>query len=173
VAVVVLALHGLLLLMWSRSLAPRGAEVAAPAPTLQWVRLPPLPVAGPTPTPATAPAVPPRPRPAQPLLARTPTDGAWALQAPAAEAPASAASAPPRPASAPLRLALPTGAAAAPLLSERAAAAAGMALERQDQALGQGVAGAAHRDCLRDAAPGGLLGLPLIAYQALAGRCAR
>lgn len=174
VVMAVLALHGLVVVLWSRSLGQRWVEVAAPAAVLQWVRLPPLPAAAPAPATApTAPSLPPRSRPVAPAPARAPIDGGWALQAATAEAPASAASAPPRPASAPLRLALPTGAAAAPLLSERAAAATGLAVERQDQALGQGVAGAAHRDCLRDAVPGGLLGLPLLAYQAAAGRCAR
>ncbi len=177
VALSVLALHGLLVLLWSRSLGQRWVEVAAPAAALQWVNLPPLPAVAPTRAPArapvTAPTTPPRTRPAATAPARAALEGGWALQAASTDAPADAASAVPRPASAALRLVLPTGAATGPLLSERAAAATGLALERQDQALGQGVAGAAHRDCLRDGVPGGLLGLPLLAYQAAAGRCAR
>ena len=52
VALGVLALHALLVLLWSRSTGHRWVEVVAPTTALQWVRLPPLPPA--MPTPATA-----------------------------------------------------------------------------------------------------------------------
>ena len=48
VALGVLALHALLVLLWSRSTGHRWVEVVAPTTALQWVRLPPLPPAMPS-----------------------------------------------------------------------------------------------------------------------------
>jgi hypothetical protein len=62
------------------------------------------------------------------------------------------------------------------LLHERVSQAGDTAIARTDQGLGQGVAKAAHGDCLKGEFAGGgagLLSLPLLAYAAAAGRCSR
>lgn len=63
-----------------------------------------------------------------------------------------------------------------PLLAERAEAATGIAVQRQDTALAEGVKQGAKGDCLKGefaGSGGGLLSLPALAYAAAAGKCAK
>lgn len=62
-----------------------------------------------------------------------------------------------------------------PLLAERAEAATGITIQRQDTALAEGVKHGAKGDCLKGefaGSGGGLLSLPALAYAAAAGKCA-
>ena len=63
-----------------------------------------------------------------------------------------------------------------PLLAERTEAATGIAIQRQDTALAEGVKQGAKGDCLKGefaGSGGGLLSLPALAYAAAAGKCAK
>ncbi|WP_374675446.1 hypothetical protein [Ideonella sp.] len=155
-------------LLWVQPQAvPRPAVVDVTGPAAERPRL-----AMPPPTP---PAPPPAPRPpaAQwvvPLPAPAPP-----LAAVAAAPPASAASQPPterlmdsEATRAAIRLA-----GRQPLLHERAADATGMAPARTDTAMAQGVAASTKGDCMKDAVPGGLLGLPLLAAKVATGNCSK
>jgi hypothetical protein len=196
-ALIVLALHLLLLLCLWHTLRPRPAAVARDSAALVWIqpvapaRLAPVlssPSATAAPRASARSPLPPAPRAAA-APARWPTgESTWVEPVPAAPAPvaaASAASAPP-----PTRLLDSEATRAAireagrqPLLHERAAAATQMPIMRTDTALAQGTAEAGRPDCMKDPAAaagqigpiaiGGLFGLPFLAARVVTGRCAQ
>lgn len=198
-AVLVLALHLLLLAGLWQAMRTRVVEVVPPQRSLTWVRaLPATPAATPPPTaerPARQlpqPSPPPIPlrRADEPRVAAPPprTELTWVEPAPAVAtapaAPASAASAPPE------RL-LDTAATRSalrqlgrqPLLHEQAAESTGTVIARTDTALARDVAEAGTPDCLRDGKAasgqvgpvglGGILGLPFLAARVATGKCAK
>jgi hypothetical protein len=198
-AVLVLALHLLLLAGLWQAMRTRVVEVMPPQRSLTWVRaLPAAPAATPpaaaerparqSPRPS-PPPMPPR-RADEPRATAPPprTELTWVEPTPAvataAAAPASAASAPPE------RL-LDTAATRAalralgrqPLLHEQAAESTGTVIARTDTALARDVAEAGTPDCLRDGKAasgqigpvglGGILGLPFLAARVATGKCAK
>lgn len=189
---VVLAGH--LLLLWALlSATGRAWRSAVPeAAVLQWVRIAPTPAtppAEPLPRTAAPPMLPPRAPDALPRARSTPEapmptapnpDPAGSTLAVLPAEPAASAVPPERPRerlldSAASRAALRQS-AHSPLLAERAAQASDIPLTRSDQALSAGVDQAKLGDCLKGEHAGGgmgLLGLPLLAYAAATGRCAR
>jgi hypothetical protein len=58
-----------------------------------------------------------------------------------------------------------------PLLHERAALANGDDIGRTDTGMAGGVASAGKPDCAKMQAPGGILGLPIIAAMVASGKC--
>jgi type IV secretory pathway VirB10-like protein len=194
-AALVLVLHALLLLAWLQHTGRIKVSTHAPASrtTLSWVlpAAPPATTAPPPPSaspqqPSTAPAAQPavpreRPkRPAEPSIQPiTPAPSTTLSLLPAASAPET-----PAPSSTPMGALLrneatrealrQTGQQA--LLAERAEAATGIAIQRQDTALAEGVKQGAKGDCLKGefaGSGGGLLSLPALAYAAAAGKCAK
>lgn len=194
-AALVLVLHAWLLLAWLQHTGRIKVSTHAPAArtTLSWV----LPAAPPATTapplanaspqqprtaPAAQPAVPreqPR-RPAEPTTRPiTPAPSTTLSLLPAASAPEA-----PAPSSTPMGALLRNEAtrqalrqtAQQPLLAERAEAATGVAIRRQDTGLAEGVQESAHTDCLKGDGTGkgmGLFALPALAYKAATGQCAR
>lgn len=180
----VLALHLALLGLWRQAL--HRAEVTAPpaaqAP-LVWLSVP----AAPLPTAPAAPVRRTGPPPAAPM-ARTPPlgpavvpPGTLQLLPASGDGAVPAPPVPSTPASAPSPQLLDSEATRAaireaarqPLLSERAAAATGIAPRTDAQHLSEGVGQAAKSDCLRDPSAAGLLALPWLAARAISGDCPR
>lgn len=178
----VLVSHAVLIAALWRTLHSRHVDVPQEPLSVSWIT-----AALPQPPPphATRTAATPQARAAKPERARRglpvdtpapPHESTWVQPAAVAAAmpAASAASAPPEPLldSAATRLAL-RQLARQPLLHERAASATDDPIRRSDTALAQGVAGAGLSDCLKDGAPGGILGIPLLAVQVARGKCAK
>lgn len=195
-AVLVLALHGLLLLAWvqhSGHVSVNTPHAPTPRTTLTWV----------LPEPARTNAAPlvPSTSPKQPStvpLARTsaprgrqvlpPTPNPEPVAAPAQSTtlsllPAASAPEPAVPSSTSMGALLRSDATRQalrqtgqqPLLAERAESATGITIQRQDTALAEGVKQGAKGDCLKGefaGSGGGLLSLPALAYAAAAGKCA-
>lgn len=196
-AVLVLALHGLLLLAWvqhSGRVTVDTPHASTPRTTLTWVL--------PGPARATAVALRPSASPKQPntvppvrtnaaregqALAPAPSPppvGAPAQSTTLSLLPAASAPEPAAPSGTNMGALLrseatqqalrQTGQQA--LLAERAAAATGIAIQRQDTALAEQVKQSAKGDCAKGEfafSGGGLLSLPALAYAAAAGNCAR
>lgn len=179
-AVVVAAIH--LLLAWAlwQALRTREVEVAPDRSVLLWLQQPPSPppAAPAKPPPPASPRQPKPPRPAAvappaPVIA-PPHESTWVQPAPVAAAPAASAASEP-----PVERLLDTEAtrmairqsARQPLLHERTAQAMGEDIGRSDAAMAAGVASAGKPDCARMQAPGGILGLPLIAAMVASGKC--
>lgn len=195
-AALVLALHALLLLAWLQHAGRISVSTHAPATrtTLSWV-LPAAPAATTAPqapststqrpsstAPATQTAVL-RERPTRPsepnIQHNTPALSTTLSLLPAASAPEPAASS-----STPMGALLRSEATRQalrqtgqqPLLTERAEAATGVAIRRQDTGLSEGVKQSADGDCLKGefaGSGGGLLSLPALAYAAATGKCAK
>jgi len=181
-AVAVLAIHLVLAVALWHSLRTRDVAVAPERAALLWLRpsAPPRPTPVPKP-PAATPAPPksvrspvaneaPRPRPAD-----IPHESEWVQPpAPVAVAPsASAASAPPAERlldTEATRIAIRQSARQA-VLHERTAQAMGEDISRTDTGLAGGVASAGKPDCAKLQAPGGLLGLPILAAMVASGKC--
>jgi hypothetical protein len=174
----VLALHVLLALALWHTLRTREVVVAPDRTALLWLR----------PSPAAARQVPAKPGPVDvrrrpdarspvaPAIPAVPVphESTW-VEAPVATAApaASAASAPP------MERLLDTEAtriairqsALQPGLHERTAQAMGDEIGRSDTGLAGGVASAGKPDCAKLQAPGGLLGLPILAAMVASGKC--
>lgn len=191
-AIVVLALHVLLVLLLWRTLHDRAIDVSrerAPLMLVQVAQPPPPRVQTPPPRAAAPqrPVEPPRPtRPSTPVPT-PPHESTWVdpTPAPVVAQPAPAASAAPAERlmdSAATRDAIrQTGRQA--LLHERTAEATGQPIVRTDTALAEAVAEAGKPDCLKDPkaasgqigpiALGGILGLPFLAARVVSGNCAK
>jgi hypothetical protein len=175
-ALVVLAIHLLFALALWQALRTREVDVVPDRAALVWLQPPeaqpepPAKVAPPSPTKRS------QPRPVAPPAPVTapPHESTWVQPAPVAAAPAASAASEP-----PLERLLDTEAtrmairqsARQPLLHERAAQAMGEDIGRSDTAMAGGVASAGKPDCAKMQAPGGILGLPIMAAMVASGKC--
>ena len=186
-AVLVLALHGLLLLGWLQHSGRVTVSTPHAPPsrtTLTWVLPEPAPASTTQPSTERLPRPSaPRERQAQPSSPSPQPLGAPAQSTTLSLLPAASAPEPAAPSSTSMGALLRSEATRQalrqtgqqPLLAERAEAATGIALQRQDTALAEGVKQGAKGDCLKGefaGSGGGLLSLPALAYAAAAGNCA-
>ncbi|MGM9491780.1 hypothetical protein [Ideonella sp. YS5] len=181
-ALAVLAIHLLLATALWHSMRTRDVTVAPDRAALLWLwpSTPPRPTA-----PLKPPAITPTPPKRSPGPAATgapsarpadiPHESEWVSPpAPVAAAPsASAASAPPAERlldTEATRIAIRQSARQTSL-QERTAQAMGEEISRTDTGLSGGVASAGKPDCAKLQAPGGLLGLPILAAMVASGKC--
>ena len=177
-ALVVVAIHLLLALALWQALRTRQVEVALDRPALVWLRQQPTapraPAKAALPLPAKRSKLPPTSvAPPAPAVV-PPHESTWVQPAPVAAAPAASAASEP-----PVERLLDTEAtrmairqsSRQALLHERAAQAMGEDIGRTDTAMAGGVASAGKPDCAKMQAPGGILGLPIIAAMVASGKC--
>jgi hypothetical protein len=180
-AIAVIAIHLLLAIALWQTLRTREVAVSPQQPALLWLRPAPAPVAAATKPPRATPPTQvrrtPRPvaPPPQPIATPKPGESEWVQPpVPVAAAPsASAASAPPAERlldTEATRLAIRQS-ARGPLLHERATQAMGEDIARTDTGMAGGVASAGKPDCAKMQAPGGILGLPIVAAMVASGKC--
>jgi hypothetical protein len=178
-AILVIAIHLLLALALWQAMRTREVQVTPEQSALIWLQeLPPKPAASPAKQPPPVASKRPKPSPpafVPPAPAITPSqEPTWVQPAPVVAAPAaSAASAPPTERlldTEATRIAIQQS-ARQPLLHERAAQATDDGIGRTDTGLATGVASAGKPDCAKMQAPGGILGIPILAAMVASGKC--